>query len=333
MIMREPAISILLPAYNAEHFLSDALASLAAQTFRDFEVIAIDDGSTDQSLEILTNSKLCYSWLQVYTQPNRGVAEALNHAINKSHGNLLARMDADDITDASRLEKQFLFLQQNPDIDICGTAMRTFGAGKKHNIYYPQSDDAVRARLAFGCPIGHPTVMMRREVFSGEGPFYAGRFEDYDLWLRLAHAARFANLPEVLHSYRIHSDQQTQAPWIKQNAHVWAAQKRFFHKLGLKDTDLDAEAHAMSGIMEPQGLADIPLSRIEHWLSTLQAALMSKKWATPNILAAEFRDAWWRANRRAQTTQNRVGTFLRAPFAGRNWRTLWRAMRLHINTH
>lgn len=324
---RIPTLSVLLPVYNAGRFLAEALESLAAQTFPDFEVIAVNDGSTDGSAEILRAAALRRPWLRVVDQPNGGVAAALNRAFAESRGALLARMDADDIALPRRFERQVAFLDRHPEVGVCGTAIREFGPGTPRVLAYPRFNSGIRARLVFGSALAHPTVVMRRPVLQAEAGPYSGQFEDYDLWLRLAGRTEFANLPEVLLEYRIHAGQVTAAHWALQNVHVWRTQSVFLRTLGFGELELSPEAHAFCGMVEPEGLiAELP--RVEAWLLKLRRAVPAAGWCRPCEFVPECRDAWWRAVRRSLDVRGRTVVFFRSPLCGFNPRSLWRAARL-----
>jgi hypothetical protein len=207
--MTSPIVSVLMPVYNAEAFLVEALESLLAQTCRDFELIAIDDGSSDQSPMLLNQFAQQDSRIHINTQPeNKGVSQALNIGLRLATGKYLARMDADDINLPQRLEKQVAFLEAHPEVGVLGTAatMIDINGYPLEVMEYPVSNLPIQWCLCFYCPIIHPTVMLRREQLLKAGG-YTSTFplaEDYDLWTRLAPTTQLTNLPEKLLRLRKH---------------------------------------------------------------------------------------------------------------------------------
>ncbi len=197
-------VSIIMPVYNAEAYLQAALDSLYAQSLSDFEILAINDGSTDGSAQIL--SKQTDKRLIVLTNDhNQGLSFSLNRGLQAASGDYLARMDADDLSDSRRLAAQVNFLDAHPAIDLCGTCINLIdSAGLVYGqANYPRTDEAIKATMIFSSPFAHPSVMFRRHLLNNHDCYYrAMASEDYDLWQRLSVSTTFANLPEYLLNYR-----------------------------------------------------------------------------------------------------------------------------------
>ncbi len=211
-----PRISVLLPIRNAAGTLDAALESLVAQTFSDFEVIAIDDGSDDDTAQLLADWVTRDHRIRSNNTPPLGIVSALNTAAAAARGELLARMDADDVSVSTRLERQLSIMDTQPDLVACGTRVR----------YVPRDlvrDGALRYErwvnsvitpedmhrdLFVECPIPHPSLMVRRSAFELVGGYREmGWPEDYDLLLRLWEAGyRFGKVPEVLLEWREQPD-------------------------------------------------------------------------------------------------------------------------------
>lgn len=197
-------VSIIMPVYNAEAYLQAALDSLYAQSLSDFEILAINDGSTDGSAQIL--SKQTDRRLIVLTNDhNQGLSFSLNRGLQAASGDYLARMDADDLSDPRRLALQVNFLDSNPTIDLCGTDINLID--RTGLVYgqtsYPTTDEAIKATMIFSSPFAHPSVMFSRRLLNNPDCYYrATASEDYDLWQRLSASTTFANLPEYLLNYR-----------------------------------------------------------------------------------------------------------------------------------
>ena len=204
-----PRVSVVLPVYNGGPFLADAIDSVLGQTFRDIEVIAIDDGSVDGSGEILDRLALTDRRVIALHQPNAGIIAALNRGLVRARGEFIARMDADDVAHPERFARQVAFLDAHPDIAVVGCAVTVIDQrGKRiRDVEYPRTPEAVAEFLAIGAPLAHPAVMMRRDAVLAVGGYREAyrHAEDYDLWLRMAERYRMANLPDRLLRYRQHA--------------------------------------------------------------------------------------------------------------------------------
>lgn len=210
--MLNPAISIVMPFYNTKKYLRESIDSILTQTFRDFELLLIDDGSTDNSLNIIS----LYDDERIRLIRNtHDFIKSLNLGIAESRGKYIARMDSDDIMLENRLAIQYNFMENNPDIDICGSWMETFG-GDERIVQVPIFHKDIMNLFFHECPICHPTVMMRKKSIQGYQSYpnlylpdyiYA---EDYKLWLDLIIAGfRFVNIPKPLIQYRLSESQVT----------------------------------------------------------------------------------------------------------------------------
>ena len=205
-----PKISILLPVFNAAKYVTESVESLLAQTCGDFELILIDDGSTDGSLAILEGLARRDGRIQILSRPNTGIVGALNDGLAVARGEYIARMDADDLSRPERLEIQLSYLESHPDIvaigsgvcmiDPCGRPLKDFNVCTD-----PQE---LRRRIVAIEDIGliHPTLMARCAVLQrlgGYRPQY-NLVEDFDLFFRLLDQGELGNVPEILLDYRQH---------------------------------------------------------------------------------------------------------------------------------
>lgn len=205
-----PLISIALPVYNGKVYLADAIDSILAQTFKNFELIIIDDGSTDCSLEILRRYQALDNRIVLISRENKNLVNTLNEALKISKGKWFARMDQDDIALPHRLERQLLYLEST-GADVCGSMVNFIGSGNRNTLNMYVSDRAIKVDMLFRSPFVHPSVMMRTELAAKLRYDLAfDKAEDYDLWVRGAeYGWKMANVPEVLLLYRIHDDQTT----------------------------------------------------------------------------------------------------------------------------
>jgi len=195
-----PAVSVVMAVYNAEPWLVEAVDSVLGQTFADFELVVVDDGSVDATPEILR--KLHDPRLRVITQRQLGQTPALNHGLRVARGVLIARMDGDDVALPARFARQVAFLRAHPEVGLLGTACREISAsGEVLRTITPPSDDrALRRVLIRTNPFTHSSMMFRRTVLDASG-WYDERFvvaQDYDLWLRMSRLTRLASLDEPL---------------------------------------------------------------------------------------------------------------------------------------
>jgi glycosyltransferase involved in cell wall biosynthesis len=208
----EPRLSVLLPCRDAAEHLAQAIHSLTLQTLRDFEVVAVNDGSRDRTGEALEHWAANDDRVRVVHLERVGLAAALQEGARHCRGELLARADADDVAHPRRFAEQIEFLSAHPGIAAVGTQVRYFpheevgwGARRYQDWLNGLSDPETVARDVFvECPIAHPTLMVRRSVFDKVGGYRVNGWpEDYDLILRMHVAgARLANVPRVLHFWR-----------------------------------------------------------------------------------------------------------------------------------
>ena len=212
--MKAPVISVVLPVYNAQLTVSEAISSLLVQTFSDFELIIINDGSSDSSEDII----LSYADARIRYYSNKvncGLIYTLNLGIELARGKYIARMDADDISFPKRFEKQLSILENNENIIVCGTKIEYFGIKKWKSpfVVFEQSTDLKEWLLRESC-FAHPTVMIRKDVLINNNIRYNQSYfhaEDYKLWIDLSNYGDFYNIPEVLLKYRLSSTQVTQS--------------------------------------------------------------------------------------------------------------------------
>lgn len=208
-----PRVTVVLPAYNAEPFVGEAVDSILGQTLADLELVAIDDGSTDSTGRILADRSARDPRIRLIARENRGLTRTLNEGLAEARAGYVAIMNADDVALPDRLEKQAAFLDAQPVVAAVGGQTRLMLAdgmpGPATSL--PQSPAAVRAFLDAASPLAHPAVMFRRAAAMEAGGYrpQIEPAEDYDLWLRLAERHEIANLPDVVLHYRVHAGQAT----------------------------------------------------------------------------------------------------------------------------
>ena len=206
-----PLISVIMPVYNAEKFLRKSLQSILDQSISDFEVIVINDGSTDGSLSIASEIAEVDQRLRVISRENRGIVHSLNEGIELTDSAFIARMDSDDVAYQDRLSKQITVMRDRPECVLNGTQTRLIDAFDRNIVCFSEPTDhrGIDDRNLQGQTLPcHPTVMMRRAALDKVG-YYRKEFElaeDLDLFLRLAEVGKIAIVPKVLLDFRLHLD-------------------------------------------------------------------------------------------------------------------------------
>lgn len=239
-------ISVIMSVYNTEKYLLESVNSILNQEEVDFQLIIVNDGSTDNSINILSQIEQRDERVLVINQDNRGLAVSLNTAINISTGEYIARMDADDIADSKRLLKQLNFLKENRNTGIVGSYVHVFGDGKTRVWKYPLNNNECDVALLFFNPLAHPAVMFRRSVVDDIG-LYDLSFEydqDYELWARASGSHGISNIPDILLKYRIHNNQMGSV--FSKTERVESQKRTQYHLLkgmGLNPTKDDMEVH------------------------------------------------------------------------------------------
>lgn len=202
-----PKVTVLMPVYNGEKYLREAIDSILDQTFTNFEFIIIDDGSLDNSVEIIKSYQDPRIRL-IKNEHNQGLVYSLNLGLSLAQGKYVARMDCDDISLPERLQKQIEFLDKNAEIAVVGTWVKIFNEKKGNQTTWqcPIDSLSIKWNLLFHNPIPHSSVMFRKDIILSNHGYSQEMLdvEDYDLWRRLASKVLLANLPSVLLFYRQH---------------------------------------------------------------------------------------------------------------------------------
>jgi glycosyltransferase involved in cell wall biosynthesis len=206
-----PLISVVVAVYNGSLYLGETIQSVLDQTFKDFELILVDDCSTDNSVDIIKS----------YTDPriklvqnsqNLGVVKNTNLGFAIARGRYIALLGHDDICVPERLQTQYDCMENNPSISFCGSWMETFGSTNQI-ITYPNKQEVINSKLLFSTTFGAPSVMMRKRDFWENKLIYRDSYkcaEDYDLWVRASiRGLKSTNIPQVLVKYRVHDKQMS----------------------------------------------------------------------------------------------------------------------------
>lgn len=294
-----------MPVYNAERYLRQAVESVLAQTFRDFELIAVDDGSKDNSLAILRELASKDNRIKVGSRANTGIVGALNDGLKVASGEFIARMDSDDVATPDRFEKQVAFLRAHPDHVLVGSQVMLIdseGAALCPKVDTEYTHEAIdSAHLAGRWPLVHPTIVMRREAVLRAGA-YREKYqwlEDLDLFLRMAEVGKLASLKDVLLYYRLHTGS------------VCHTREKDQDRIR---PELEAEVYARRGIAPPA-----------------EAGSRARQ-ATPESDAERFRLwGWWALIGGNVSTARKyaIRTLKAQPLGRESWRLMFCAIRGH----
>lgn len=210
--MNAPLISVVMSVYNCESTLMEALASIFNQTYTNWELVVCDDASTDGTGEVLRSAAKSVDdsrFIILTNKTNRKLAYSLNRCLGTASGQLIARMDGDDVSEPDRLERQVRFLNENPKVDLVGTATRWFNSNGLGEVLQPETLEPDRWTYGKSArvPFAHPTILARRSVFETVGNYTVSwrteRGQDVDLWFKFFAAGLVGrNLPEPLYRFR-----------------------------------------------------------------------------------------------------------------------------------
>lgn len=296
--MPQPAVTVLMPVHNGERYLKEAIESILAQSFADFEFLIIDDGSTDRSRQIVESFSDPRIVL-VANAENRGTVHVLNQGIALAKGRYIARMDADDISLPERLERQVRFMDEHPEVGVSGTGMRLIKNGKLKNIRtHAPSDQELKIQLLFSPCFFHPTVIIRTELAKAHPyPDNLIYTQDYNYWTQLAPLASFANLDEVLLHFREHEGQISTRKADIQVSNARALRTEYLKQLaGVVSPEKLAIHHAIA-----ENRNDITLPDAERWLLQLTDSNRRTGMFTKEVFEREMGRKWWHCCKKNRT--------------------------------
>ncbi len=317
--MSTPTISCILPLYNQGQFVREAVASILAQTDKNFELIVIDDASTDNSARIVESFNDQRITL-IRNNNNIGTTATLNIGMMLAKGEYVARMDADDVSLPNRFELQRSFMEINQDIAVCGSHVLTIGSHSEV-VKRPLGSEAIKCFLLAGPPFSHSTVMMRRSVLERHGLQYEETFrtaQDYDLWLRLLSIAKGWNIDKVLLKHRIHDRQVSVTSAIEQCGNADLIRKQVLSMIGLEVSDNELARHTrlFRQMLEP---GEEQYRWVEAWLQKIADHNSSNCFfdsqVLSNFLAATFKAFQQSSHQSVTTGRGRLYLRLRAFFS------------------
>jgi len=240
--MTTPSITVLMPVYNAAPYLRESIDSVLSQTFTDFEFLIINDGSTDQSEEII----LSYSdkRIRYFKNPiNLKLIQTLNKGFGLALGKYLVRADADDINYPNRLALQFAFMEQHPDVALSGTGFETFGTDIPTQVTrYAPDHNTICFKHLYQIHLSHGTSIFRMSEVKKHSLFFDPSYEhaeDYELWTRISSVSKLANIPDVLYRVRQHDTKVSKLFSQVQELNSLRVKKNLFEKMGANLHDKD----------------------------------------------------------------------------------------------
>ena len=272
--MPSPLLSVIMPVFNAENFVEEAVSSLVRQTLSDLEIVIVDDGSTDNSMKIIEAVDDPRVRIVRHSE-NRGLAAARNTGLYAAHGEYIAWLDADDVSHPRRLERQISFMRKHPEISLCGTWVKTIGKPAGVKWRYPTEPDVLRCRMLFDDPLATSSIVFHRMHINDTRIEFNERYapaEDYDLWERISRRQRSSNVAQFLTYYRMHCAQTSVRKYERQRIAVWEIQQRQLAELGIEATDDEKALHLELGAdWNFRGTKEV-LEASEAWLRRLVEA-------------------------------------------------------------
>lgn len=271
-----PLISAIITVYNTEKYIAEAVQSILNQTFADFELIIINDASTDSTLEILQSFK-DERIILLNNEVNQGIPKNANTGLRLAKGEYIAKMDADDISHPKRFERQLAYFKENPEVVICGSWAQIFDADDVL-IRTPVTHDEIKAGLLFLNVMFNPAIMFKSSLYKDDGYYYNESFpvlEDYTLWVDAIDKVKFANVPEVLLKYRVHNSNISVFKKSNQqmlNDYHHKVYSRFLNSLNISYNDNDLIRHRMIGLKQFSEVSSPELLECFKWLNKIWCA-------------------------------------------------------------
>jgi len=293
-----PVITVLMPVHNGALFLRDSVGSILAQTFKAFELLIVDDLSTDNSLAIAESFKDPRVKV-IRSEARRGFSGALNVGMDNAAGEYLARMDADDIALPTRFSRQLEFMRAHPRVGLCGSWVETFGDHPSSGrvLAFPLTQACIRAQALFDNPFAHPSVMLCRRLFEASGLRFDGSYcpaEDYELWTRALERMESANLPAVLLRYRLHAAGMTLGGKPEMDRQSLRILARLFGSIGLSPSPEELVFHRLIGTARvPEGWQVSGLASCHDWLLRIREASVRTAQYDPQAIDKAIQRVWF----------------------------------------
>lgn len=294
--MSSALVSVLMPVYNGGGFVKDSIQSILNQSYTNFELIVINDGSSDNSEELILSIKdprIQY----LKNETNLGLIKTLNKGIDLCKGEYIARMDADDISLPDRLKKQLEFMEKNRKVGVCGSDYIHFGKGKQIALTSHHDHQWILGWMLFNSSVVHPALMIRTSVIKAEQPYFNSDYkhvEDYELWSRLIFKTKFADVPETLLKYRIHASQVSRQHRDEQIENGNKVRRTLLEKAGFKFGERELKVHCLLGNSQIiTSLNDLAVLSI--WFTRMMEQNKNLKFIDQTILEKILAKQWYDA--------------------------------------
>ncbi len=327
-----PRVSVVMPVFNGELYLAEAIESVLSQTYRDFEFLIIDDGSTDSTASLIAGYQDPRIRI-IRNQQNLGLIRSLNLGFELASGEYIARMDADDVCLPKRLEKQVNYLDAHPEVGVVGSYMIGFGE-RSGPIRFPSTHTDILVSALFDSPIAHPTVAFRQSILEKPAldPEYP-HAEDYDLWSRLLRKGiRFHVLRNYLLKYRVHPTQVSSAYRHLQIVTADRIRARWMAHLGMRSDKASQETHRMIAHSSFSGYEGGLAKIRNHLEETLQANRLSHA-CDERALELFVGQKWLEAVIALARSESSLESIIQGPGVGVNLvfrRIFWKAIYFNL---
>ena len=324
--MISPSLTVLMPVYNGGEFLRGAVESILGQTYSNFEFLIVDDGSTDESLEICRGFRDPRIRLEENGR-NLGLIATLNRGLDLAEGDYIARMDSDDVSFPARLARQVQFMEDNPDVGICGTWYERVSGQGRTLMQPPAEDRMIRFLLIFDTVFAHSTIMLRRQFLEAYRLRYAPGYkyaEDFEFWTRCSRYTRLANIPETLLRYHFHAGNTSNRFRAGQVEAADRVRCRYLSDLGLTPTESEYRIHTdLIQFRLAGNLAD--LQAAGEWLTVLGGAARKTLGIPERVIHRELGRYWYGACAAQADRGMEVVRMFNAYAIGRNAGREWQA--------
>ena len=324
-----PRVTVLMPVFNGERYLRAAIDSIIDQTFRDFELLIINDGSTDSSEHIMTS----YNDPRIRldrNEKNLGLIATLNKGFNLALGKYIVRMDCDDISLPSRLAVLVQAMDRNQEWGLCGSWIKILENSDAVWVQtYPSDHDTIKCELLFDSPLAHPSVIFRRSLLERHRIYYDDRYrhaEDYELWCRLIQITFLANIPQILLLYRIHGSQVGTRYLHEQREMAKRIRIKQMESLGILPTGTEIEIHQRICTLYNENVSRYFIDQAETWFLKLSHANIDLSVFPEPAFSRTIGYRWWIVCKSASESLTwKINRFIKTPMRNKtkvDWKRL-----------
>ena len=324
-------VSVIMPVYNGEKYIAEAIESILNQTFQNYELIIINDASTDNTVNIIENYKDSRIRL-IQNNSNLGLGLVRNIGLNNARGKYIAWLDSDDINMDTRLEKQVNLLENNPNIGLCGTWVKTIGNAE--NVWkFPIQSDFIKSNMLFHNCFAASSVMLRREIIIKHKYFFSLEYlfaNDYEFWEKISNHCNIANIPEILTYYRLHPSQNTFSIEAKkkQSEYAWKIQERMFQRLNIFPNEKEKAIHLKLGLQSNFKFSSLDdIISVYEWLVKLYQKNLEYNIFNNDVFKLILSNVLYAVCR---SSGMGIAYFYRAPFQEFDLRHIYRTTKLLV---